>query len=309
MRSDCRKGVVPSRARVQAALRPLAVLAPFALGGCGPSVLDPRGTIGAGDVQIMLDSLAIMLAIVIPTIIAIAGVAWWFRASNTRARYRPEFVHSGQVELIVWSIPLMTIMLLGGVAWIGAHELDPAAPIPSKAAPLNVQVVSLDWKWLFIYPDQHVASVNHLVIPAATPIHFVLTSGSVMNVFFVPQLGSMIYTMNGMADRLNLIADEPGTFYGESAMISGDGFPTMHFDVAAVPAAEFTSWVSTARGTGQPLTAASYAELAKQSMSVAPFTYRDVEPDLFGKIVSQAVPPGPGPALPAESGGTKSAGG
>lgn len=279
----------------RAAIRRLALLPLFTLSGCGPSVLDPRGAVGAGDLQIMLDSLAVMLAIVIPTIAGIIGVAWWFRGNNTRARYRPDFVQSGQVELIVWSIPLMTVLLLGGVAWIGSHDLDPAAPIPSKNKPLTVQVVSLDWKWLFIYPDQHVASVNHLVIPAATPVHFVLTSGSVMNVFFIPQLGSMIYTMGGMADQLNLIADAPGRFYGQSAMISGDGFPTMHFNVDAVPAAAFASWVGSARGTGDPLTAASYGALAKQSQDVKPYTYRDIEPDLFNKIVTLAVPPGPGP--------------
>jgi cytochrome o ubiquinol oxidase subunit 2 len=158
-----------------------------------------------------------------------------------------------------------------------------------------VQVVSLDWKWLFVYPKQDVASVNHLVIPVGTPVHFVLTSGSVMNVFFIPQLGSMIYTMNRMADRLNLIADHPGTYYGESAMISGDGFATMHFDVDAVPADQFTAWVTTAKSSAQGLDTQAYADLAKQSMSVKPFTYHTVEPDLFRKIVTQAVPPGPGP--------------
>jgi cytochrome o ubiquinol oxidase subunit II len=277
-------------------MRPATLLSLLAVCACsGPSVLDPHGSIGAADRTILLDSLAIMLAIVVPVILVTIGVAWWFRAGNTRARYMPEFVHSGSIELVIWSIPLLTIMLLGGVTWVGSHELDPAVPIQSKNPTLNVQVVSLDWKWLFIYPDQHVASVNRLVIPAGAPVHFTLTSASVMNAFFVPQLGSMIYTMGGMAVQLNLVADHPGTFYGESAMISGDGFPTMHFDVDAVPADQFATWVNTARGNGQPLTAQAYGDLAKQSMNVKPFTYRDVEPDLFQRIVSLAVPPGPGP--------------
>jgi cytochrome o ubiquinol oxidase subunit 2 len=151
-----------------------------------------------------------------------------------------------------------------------------------------------------------VAAVNRLVIPVGTPVHFILTSGSVMNVFFVPQLGTMIYTMNGMADQLNLIADHPGTFYGESAMISGDGFPTMHFDVDAVPAAQFATWVTTTQANGPSLTAQSYGDLAKQSMSVKPFTYRDVEAGIFGKIVDLSIPPGPGPERsPAPNGSGK----
>ena len=189
----------------------------------------------------MIDSLAIMLAIVVPTIAATFAVAWWFRASNMRARYLPDWVFSGRIELVVWSIPLLTIMLLGGVAWIGSHDLDPAKPLPSNTPPLEVQVVSLDWKWLFIYPGQRVASVNQLVVPAGVPIHFSLTSASVMNVFFVPQLGSMIYTMNGMTTQLNLRADAPGTFLGLSSHYSGDGFSDMHFDVQAVPAEQFAA--------------------------------------------------------------------
>ncbi|MGB8610014.1 MAG: cytochrome ubiquinol oxidase subunit II, partial [Pseudolabrys sp.] len=159
----------------------------------------------------MIDSLAIMLAIVVPTILATLAVAWWFRSSNSRARHRPDFIYSGQIELVTWSIPLMTIMLLGGVAWRGSHELDPARPLPSDEAPLKVQAVSLDWKWLFIYPDHNIATVNRLVIPVGTPVHFTLTSASVMNAFFVPKLGSMIYTMNRMATQLYLNADQPGT--------------------------------------------------------------------------------------------------
>ena len=165
-----------------------------------------------------------MLAIVVPTIAATFAFAWWFRASNTRATYLPDWEYSGRIELIVWAIPLLVIMLLGGVAWIGSHDLDPAKPLASNTPPLEVQVVSLDWKWLFIYPDQHIASVNQLVVPAGTPIHFSLTSASVMNAFFVPQLGSMIYTMNGMTTQLYLQADAPGTFLGLSSHFSGDGF-------------------------------------------------------------------------------------
>jgi cytochrome o ubiquinol oxidase subunit II len=283
------------------------LLAPVVLTACEPGVLDPQGAVGIANKTILIDSLAIMLAIVLPTIAATLGFAWWYRASNSKARYRPDFVYSGQIELITWAIPLLTILLLGGVAWVGSHDLDPARPLPSKEPALNVQVVSLDWKWLFIYPDQHVASVNRLVIPAGVPVRFALTSGSVMTAFFVPQLGSMIYTMNGMRTQLNLIADAPGNFRGLASHYSGDGFSTMHFDVAAVPAGQFSAWVNATRGTGPTLTGQSYEDLAKQSLSVAPFTYRDVEPDLFQKIVTQVLPPGPGPVPQTNPGAPKQA--
>ena len=265
------------------------------LGGCDAFVLEPRGPIGLADKTILIDSLAIMLAIVVPTIAATVAFAWWFRASNTRAIYQPEFSYSGRIELIVWSIPLLVIMLLGGVAWIGAHELDPAKPLASATPPLEVQGVSLDWKWLFIYPSQRVASVNELMIPAGVPIHFSLTSASVMNAFFIPQLGSMIYTMNGMRTQLNLRADAPGTFFGLSSHYSGDGFSDMHFDVQAVPEERFAAWIDATRNSGPALDHNAYAALAVQSVNKNPFTFGAVDPELFLQIVTQQLPPGPGP--------------
>src|SRR6202035_1932338 len=205
------------------------------------NILDPQGPIGIADKTILIDSLAIMLAIVLPTIAATLAFAWWFRATNAKATYRPAFGDSGRIELIFWSIPLLVIMLLCGVTWIGSHDLDPAKPLASKTPPIEIQVVSLDWKWLFIYPNQSVASVNQLVVPAGVPIHFSLTSASVMTAFFIPQLGSMIYTMNGMATQLNLRADAPGSFLGLPSHYSGDGFSDMHFDVQAVPADRFAA--------------------------------------------------------------------
>jgi len=267
------------------------------LGGCQAAVLDPKGPVGLAEKTILLDSLAIMLAIVVPVIVATVAFGWWFRASNLKAVYLPNFEYSGRIEMIVWSIPLLTITLLGGVAWIGSHQLDPGAPLASDKPALDVQVVSLDWKWLFIYPKQGVASVNELVVPAGTPIHFTLTSASVMNTFFVPQLGSMIYTMNGMATGLNLMADEPGVFRGRSTMISGDGFPDMYFDVHAVAPDQFDAWTGRARANGPTLDAASYRDLSKQGTTRDPYTYRDVEPGLFGAIVTQRLPPGPGPVV------------
>ena len=272
-----------------------AIASAVATSGCGLAVLDPRGPIAQADKTILIDSVAIMLAIVVPTIVATLGVAWWYRASNGKARYLPNWEYSGRVELVVWSIPVMVIILLGGVAWIGSHELDPAKPIDSKVAALDVQVVSLDWKWLFIYPGQDVASVNELVVPAGVPLHFTLTSASVMNSFFVPQLGSMIYTMNGMATELNLHADQPGTFAGLSAHYSGDGFSDMHFEVRALPAEQFAAWVSATKAAGNPLDTASYVALARQSIGVRPSTFGSTEAGLFQRVVTQKIAPSAGP--------------
>jgi cytochrome o ubiquinol oxidase subunit 2 len=265
--------------------RLLAVLIGAAmLGGCSEGVLDPKGPIAAADRQILLNSLGIMLAIVIPVILATLGVAFWFRESNERARYRPNFAYSGRLELLVWSIPTMTVLLVGGVAWVGAHDVSPSKPIVSTVKPLRIQVASLDWKWLFIYPDQGVASVNYLAIPVGTPVSFELTSSSVMNSFFVPQLGSQIYTMPGMVTRLHLQADQPGSYRGMSAQFSGEGFADMHFNVEAVPADKFSAWVDAARSVGAELNAITYADLAKPSATVTPFTYRAVAPGLFDRI-------------------------
>jgi cytochrome o ubiquinol oxidase subunit 2 len=285
------------------AARHAIVLAPLLLSACHAAVLDPQGFVGMSDRTILIDSVVIMLAIVVPTIATTLAVAWWFRASNARAVYRPDFVYSGRIELVVWGIPLLVIMLLGGVAWIGSRDLDPARPLPSTTKPLEVQAISLDWKWLFIYSDQRIASVNQLVIPAGVPIHFSLTSGSVMNVFFIPQLGSMIYTMNGMTTQLYLSADAPGTFLGQSSHFSGDGFSDMHFEVRAVPADQFAAWTAATRNAGPTLDAASYAALARQG-TVAPSTFGAADPGLFRQIVTQQVPPGPGPQTGRPDAGT-----
>ena len=258
------------------------------------NILDPQGPIGTADTAILIDSVAIMLAIVLPTIVAIFAFAFWFRASNTKARYLPNWEYSGRIELVVWSVPALTIILLGGVAWIGAHQLDPAKAVEGSAKPLTIQAVSLDWKWLFIYPDQRVATINTLTVPAGVPLRFELTSSSVMNVFFIPQFGSMIYTMNGMATQLNLRADRPGTFQGLSAHFSGDGFSDMHFDVHVVPSEQFSKWAQDASRAEKSLDELSYGEIAKPSMKSQPAIYRLADPQLFHSIVTQKLPPSQG---------------
>jgi cytochrome o ubiquinol oxidase subunit II len=258
------------------------------------NILDPQGPIGVAEKTILIDSVAIMLAIVLPTISAIFAFAFWFRASNRKAEYRPEWAYSGRIELVVWAVPALTIILLGGVAWIGAHQLDPAKAIESSEKPLRIQVVSLDWKWLFIYPDQNVAAINLLTVPAGVPLQLELTSASVMNAFFIPQFGSMIYTMNGMTSRLNLLVDHPGTYQGLSSHFSGDGFSGMHFEVHAVPSEQFAKWAQDAAKSGKVLDESGYREIATPSADVGPATFRLADPNLFQSIATQKLPPSQG---------------
>jgi cytochrome o ubiquinol oxidase subunit 2 len=277
--------------------------------GCNRGILDPVGPVGQAEKTILINSTAIMLAIIIPTMLATVAIAWWYRRGNKKATYLPDWEYSGAVEMVVWGIPLLTIMLLGGIAWIGSHDLEPSTPLASAKPPLKVEVVSLDWKWLFIYPDQGIATVNQLVVPAGTPVTYRLTSATVWNVFFVPQFGTMIYTMPRMTTKLNLQADRQGVYDGISAHFSGDGFPGMEFKAHVLPADQFAMWAQGAHGQGGALDAASYTELSKPTSYVKPMTYGAVAPGLFDAIVADRVeqlqppqtapPPEPVPATPA----------
>jgi cytochrome o ubiquinol oxidase subunit II len=279
---------LPQRSRCARFLRLPAIGAAILLTSCTPAgVLDPQGPIAAAQRLLLINSTAIMLVVVIPVIVATLWCAWWYRASNTHASRSADESYEGRVEFVVWSIPALTVILLGGVIWIGSHQLDPRAPIAGTSEPLRVDVVALDWKWLFIYPDKGVASVNQLVVPAGTPIQFRLTSATVMNSFFVPQLGSQIYAMGGMTTHLNLMADRPGEFAGFSANYSGGGFSWMRFVVKSVPSGDFNAWLDQARSSGSALDDPGYAVLAKPSKDVPPSTYRAVDPKMFERIVDQ----------------------
>ena len=282
--------------RPRGVLRALAVASLAAIAGCREdSVFTPVGPVGDSERIIILDSVAIMLAIVIPTILATVVVAWWFRASNRRAKRDPGFVYSGRIELVVWSIPALTILFLGGLTWISSHDLDPAKPLKSNVAPLDVQVVAMDWKWLFIYPTQGVATINQLVAPVGTPLRMHLTSATVMNTLFAPEVGSQIYVMNGMNGTMWWQVDRPGSFYGHSNMFSGDGFPGMTFEVKAIPPDQFAAWVGATRGHGPVLDATAYRGLLKQSSDIKPYAYGSVATGLYDDIVLQKLPPGSGP--------------
>jgi cytochrome o ubiquinol oxidase subunit 2 len=257
--------------------------------GCTAGVLDPKGPVAAAEKLLLINATAIMLVVVVPVILATLAFAWWYRSSNPSASRSADESYEGRLEFVLWSIPALIVILLGGVIWIGSHQLDPRAPIAAKADPIRIDVVALDWKWLFIYPDEGIATVNQMVIPAGAPVQFRLTSATVMNSFFIPQLGSQIYTMGGMTTQLNLRADQPGEYPGFSANFSGDGFSGMRFIAKAVPAGDFRGWVERARGAGSALDESGYADLAKPSSDAPPTTYRSVLPNLFERIVDQTV--------------------
>ena len=277
--------------RAGAALRFFACFALIVLlAACNRGILDPVGPVGQAEKTILINSTAIMLAIIIPTMLATVAFAFWFRRGNSKATYRPDWEYSGAVEMVVWGIPVLTILLLGGITWIGSHDLEPSKPLDSPVKPVSVQVVSLDWKWLFIYPEQGVATVNRLVVPAGTPINYQLTSATVWNVFSVPQFGTMIYTMPRMTTRLNLQADRPGVYDGFSAHFSGDGFPGMQFKAHVLPPEQFAAWAQGARGQGGPLDGRAYTDLLKPTSYVKPMTYGAVAPGLFDAIVANKAP-------------------
>jgi cytochrome o ubiquinol oxidase subunit II len=256
------------------------------MASCNEGVLDPQGPVGRAERVILYDATAIMLAVVIPVIVFTLVFVWWFRARNARARYRPEWEYSGRIEMIIWSIPALIILFLGGIAWTGSHDLDPPRPLAESTAPLDIEVISLDWRWLFIYPHEGIASLNRLVVPAGVPLRFRLTSTTVMNSFFVPQLGSQIYTMPNMVTRLNLQADHPGTFEGLSAQFSGDGFSDMRFDLVSTEANAFKQWVNTAKTQGGVLDASAFEELVKPAKADGTKTYAQVSEGLFDRISS-----------------------
>jgi cytochrome o ubiquinol oxidase subunit 2 len=258
------------------------------LSACSEGVLDPKGPVGAQEKQLLLEALVPMLMVITPIILLTLWFAWWFRASNVRAKYRPRWEYSGYVEFSIWMIPLLIILFLGSLAWVGAHRLDPYRPLASDQRPLQVEVVSLDWRWLFIYPEQGVASINELAIPVGRPIAIRLTSATVMNSFFIPQLGGQIYAMPGMETKLSLLADKAGSYRGLSAQFSGDGFSDMHFQVLATDEAAFTSWVDRAKGVNAPLDEATYGQLVATHHAGGVTYYSSTSDELFAHAIDGA---------------------
>ena len=268
-------------------------------------VLEPKGQIGIKERNLLIFAIVLSLIVVIPVFILLFSFAWKYRESNTKAQYSPDLDHSRIAETIWWLIPSVLITVLSVVTWNSSHQLDPYKAILSKNKQLTIQVVALDWKWLFIYPEQHIASVNQVQIPINTPVDFEITSDSVMNSFWIPQLGGQIYAMPGMSTNLNLMANQTGSFRGSSANISGSGFAGMSFVVKSTSTNEFENWANFVQHSSNGLNTGTYNKLAHPSENspVAFYSYR--MPDLFGTILMKY--DGPGTAMSSMgSGGSRS---
>ncbi|MBB5193669.1 cytochrome o ubiquinol oxidase subunit 2 [Silvimonas terrae] len=259
---------------------------PILLSGCQGGILDPKGQIAADEKSLIITATVLMLLVVVPVIILTFVFAWKYRASNTAAEYQPKWSHSGKIEAVVWIIPIIIVTGLSILSWKSTHKLDPYRPLESAVAPVNVEVVSLNWKWLFIYPDLGIASVNELAFPKDTPVNFRITSDAAMNSFFIPQLGGQIYAMAGMETKLHLTAQEAGTYHGISANYSGAGFSGMKFNAIATETPEqFNAWVAHVKATGKPLDAQGYIGLTTPSENNPAAYYTLAEPRLFPAVL------------------------
>ena len=259
-------------------------------GSCGNghwALLDPMGPIGADEKTLILTAFGLMLIVVIPVILMTFAFAWKYRASNKAATYAPKWDYSGKIEAIVWLVPTVIVAALSVLVWKSSHELSPYKPIASTVQPVQVEAVSLDWKWLFIYPQLGIASVNRLVIPAGVPVSFRITSDSVMSSFFIPRLGSQIYAMAGMQTRLHLVADHPGTYKGLNTQFSGAGFSGMYFDTVATSQQGFDAWVKQVRQSPKNLDEAAFKQLEVASQNNPPEFFSTVKPHLFDDIIQK----------------------
>jgi cytochrome o ubiquinol oxidase subunit 2 len=259
------------------------------LSGCNTALMDPKGAIGVEQRTLIITSICLMLIVVIPAIAMALIFAWKYRSSNTNAKYSPNWAHSNKIEAVVWTIPVIIIAILATITWQSSHELDPFKPIVTDEKPMTIEVVSLDWKWLFIYPEQGVATVNELVIPKNVPIQFKVTSDTVMNSFFIPQLGGQIYAMAGMQTQLHLIANEAGTYKGISSSYSGAGFSGMKFNTIATPSrAEFDAWVQKVKQSPTQLaTTEQFNKLETPTINAPVEYFASVKPGLFKEIIAK----------------------
>jgi cytochrome o ubiquinol oxidase subunit 2 len=257
------------------------------LSGCKLELLDPKGSIGMAEKQLIATSTWAMLIVVIPVILLTLLFAWRYRASNTEAEYRPKWAHSTLIEVVIWTIPSLIILFLAILTWKTTHDLDPYKPLASEVKPINVEVVALDWKWLFIYPDLGIATVNQLAFPVDTPVNFTITSDSVMNSFFIPQLGTQVYAMAGMQTRLHLDANEPGDFAGMSANFSGKGFSDMKFRALAKSPADFAAWVAQVRASKDNLDMNRYSVVSEPEEKATVGYFSSVDPKLFHNIIAR----------------------
>jgi cytochrome o ubiquinol oxidase subunit II len=251
------------------------------------AVLDPKGPIALAERDLLIDAFIVMMLVVVPVILLTLFFAWRYRASSTTAAYTPKWAESVRIDTVVWVIPALIVVAVAVLVWRSTHKLDPYRPLASSVAPLEVQVVAQDWKWLFIYPEQGIAVVNQLAFPSGRPVSLKITSDTVMNSFYVPQLAGQIYAMAGMQTKLQLLADAPGTFVGRNSQYSGGGFSDQHFEVIAQTPADFDAWVAKAKQAPVKLDATTYPALAAKSRRNPIAYYSAVEPGLYDSIIAK----------------------
>lgn len=255
------------------------------------AILNPKGFVAYRERSLMITTVLLGLIVVVPVYVMLFGFAWRYREGNKKAKYSPDLAGNRLAEAIWWGIPLTIIGILSVITWQSSHALDPRRALDSQAKPMTIEVVALDWKWLFIYPNQHVASINWVEIPTGTPVTFDVTSDAPMNSFWIPQLGSQIYAMPGMSTQVHLVADKAGDYQGSSANLSGDGFAGMRFTAEARPQADFDRWVTLVKRMPGNLDKKAYARLAKPSKDNPAAFYSSVEPDLYTSILLKYMAP------------------
>ncbi|WP_118134963.1 ubiquinol oxidase subunit II [Oceanicella sp. SM1341] len=255
------------------------------LAACRFPVLDPKGQVGIEERNLIVTATLLMLIVVIPVIVMTLLFAWRYRDREGHSGYLPNWSHSGKIEFVVWAVPCVIIAILAVITWNSSHDLDPYKPLDHAEEPVNIQVVSLDWKWLFIYPEEGIATVNEIVVPANRPVNFSISSSALMNSFWIPELGGQIYAMAGMETKLHLIADHEGVYDGLSANYSGHGFSDMQFKMRAVTDQAYDAWIDTVHAGHNTLNGDSYQDLARPSTNVEPMFYAQVQPGLFDDIV------------------------
>jgi cytochrome o ubiquinol oxidase subunit II len=265
----------------------LALLSMLALGGCNMTLLDPKGQIGIDEKNLIITATLMMLLVVVPVIIMTFVFAWKYRASNTKATYAPDWAHSNKIEVVVWGVPTLIVIALGILIWKSSHDLDPYKPLESDIKPVTIEVVMIDWKWLFIYPEQGIASVNEIKFPANVPVNFKITSDTSMGSFFIPGLGGQIYAMAGMETKLHLISNEEHVYDGMAANLTGEGFSDQKFKAYATSQADFDAWVAAAKKAPHPLDLASFNELAKPTIKNPVEFFATVQPNLFQTIIDK----------------------
>jgi cytochrome o ubiquinol oxidase subunit 2 len=255
-------------------------------------LVHPKGIIAQSELELIITNIVLMLLIIIPSYILLFAVVWKYCIKNENAKYDPDHTFGPVGELLMWGLPSIIVIVMAVVTWVATHQLNPYKPIESDIPPLTIEVVAMDWKWLFIYPEQGIATLNYLHIPERTPIHFKLTAdGSPMNSFWIPQLSGQIYSMTGMTTQLHLMANGPGKYVGRAVEINGEGYADMTFSVTSTPPNDFVDWIAQVKKSNLHLTEDAYNDLVKPSVNKSLVHFSEIEKNLYHKIIHKYMYP------------------